>query len=123
VEPPAPGREVGLAAYADPQHHYAALLRAGAAGPEIVLRRVVDDLATETAQPWPAAGPVRIELTATPSSYRFAAKGGGIRVEIGEGSARLLSAEACEWFVGVNLVLCAFGPQGGCATFTDVEIA
>ena len=102
VEPPPPGHEVGLAAYADPQHHYAALLRMGAAGLEIILRRTADDLTSEAIQPWPATGPVRIEITATPSSYRFAAEGGGLRVEIGRGSARLLSAEACELFVGAH---------------------
>lgn len=120
---PAAGQEVGVGVYADRRHHYLALLRTGAGGREIVLRRVVDDMVSEAARPWPGEGPVRIEVTATPSSYRFVAEGDGARVVVGEGSARLLSAEACEWFVGANFALCAFGAGGGCAAFGEVEVA
>jgi hypothetical protein len=111
-----------LAVYSDARHHYLALLRKGDHGQEIILRRVVDDMICETAQPWSGHGPVRIQVLATPLSYLFVAEGSGFRAEIGQGSARLLSAEACEWFVGANFVLCAFGSRGGCATFTEVAL-
>jgi alpha-N-arabinofuranosidase len=122
VSLPEKGQEVGVGVYSDPRHHYLALLRKDDHGQEIVLRRVVDDIICETAQPWLGHEPVRIQVLSTPLSYLFVAEGSGFRAEIGQGSARLLSAEACEWFVGANFVLCAFGSPGGCATFSEVVL-
>jgi alpha-N-arabinofuranosidase len=129
---PVGGQEVGVGAYSDGRHHYLMLLRIGAGGREVVLRRVVDDLETEAVRPWPGEGPVRMEVRAAPDGYRFAVADGEARedgarddgawVEIGGGSARLLSAQACEWFVGVNFALCAFGGGGGVAAFAEVGV-
>jgi hypothetical protein len=122
VPSPGPGQEIGLGVFSDARHHYLALLRIGARGRELVLRRVVDDILHEAVQLWPGRDPVRLEVRATPTSYCFTGRRDGAEVALGEGAARLLSAEACEWFVGVNFALCAFG-SGEAATFAEVEVA
>jgi alpha-N-arabinofuranosidase len=108
-DPPA-GNEVGIAVLSDTCHHYSLALRRDGQGRVAVFRRVVDDLETETVHPLPAQGAVRFRITATPDSYAFAAEVAGAAFPAGQGRARLLSAEACEWFVGVNFAVFATGP-------------
>jgi alpha-N-arabinofuranosidase len=115
------GEEVGVAAFADVRHLYSLVIRLRDGCREAVLRRRVDDLSTETTQALPKEGPLRLEIKASSLSYRFVVLVGDERLEIGAGSARLLSAEACEWFVGVNFALLACGPGSRVQRFQNVS--
>jgi hypothetical protein len=113
--------EVGVAAFADVRHLYSLVIRRRDGCREAVLRRRVDDLSTETTQAPPDAGPLRLEIEASLSSYRFVVLIAAERLEIGAGSTRSLSAEACEWFVGVNFALVACGPGSRVLRFRNVS--
>jgi alpha-N-arabinofuranosidase len=110
IPDPPEGHAAGIAVISDPRHHYSLALLRGDGGRVARFRRVIDDLATETTHPLPPEGPVRFRIMATPEAYAFAAEVGGDTIAMGQGSARLMSAEACEWFVGVNFALFATGP-------------
>jgi alpha-N-arabinofuranosidase len=118
---PPPGTEVGIAAISDRRHHYSLALRRQDGGRVAVFRRVIDDLATETLHPLPAGGAVRAGIRATPEAHAFTVTAGGSTIPIGQGSTRLLSAEACEWFVGVNFALFATGPAPAVMRFGTPE--
>ena len=120
VPDPAPGCATGVAAYADSTHHFSLLLRREGGRRALCFRRQVDDVVTETRHPLPGEGPVEMAIHADAESYRFIVTQDGATHEIGRGRARILSAEACEWFVGVNFALLAVGPQGT-ARFTAVR--
>ncbi len=112
----------GVAVYSDRDHHYCAMFTpfSGLAGGEIRFTRTVDDLVTTTTTSVATSAP-RFVVTATPLHYIFHVVDGDIKVELGRGAARLLSAEACEWFVGANFALVAVGRAGGSARFSHVS--
>jgi alpha-N-arabinofuranosidase len=121
VPDPEEGEEVGVAAFADVRHVYRLVIRCRDGRREAVFRRGVDDLSTETTKVLPGEGQLRLEIEASPLSYCFSVRVADERVPIGEGSARLLSAEACEWFVGVNFALLACRPGSRVVRFRDVS--
>ncbi|MFI0938468.1 family 43 glycosylhydrolase [Streptomyces sp. NPDC021020] len=121
--PQAPA-EAGVAVHATPHHHYALLVRHDAQGErEVLLRRSVDDLVTEQRVPLPGSGPVRLRVQATVERYAFsAAEGDGPFRPVGQGSARLLSAETAETFTGCHFALVAVGATDRpAARFTGVR--
>lgn len=112
----------GVAVYSDPNHHYSAVFKPGVGtlSGEIRFCRTVDDLVTADVFAVETSSPHFI-VTATPTRYVFHVVDGEKRIELGQGSARLLSAEACEWFVGANFALVATGTQGGGARFSGIR--
>jgi hypothetical protein len=86
----------------------------------VLFRRQVDDLIAEEAMPMPGTGPVTIGVEARPGAYTFEVVVDGQCTIIGHGSARLLSAEAAEWFLSARFALMAIGSTGT-AAFTDVH--
>ena len=60
------------------------------------------DPATGSRTTLPDGRPLRLEFEALAPRDRSVVRVAGERLAIGETSARLLPAEACEWFVGVN---------------------
>ncbi|WP_185020843.1 glycoside hydrolase family 43 protein [Histidinibacterium lentulum] len=116
VPVPEAGGATGVAVFANAAHWYA-LRRTGGS---LVFARQVDDLAT-AAEARDPGGPLRIRIEAGPERYRFLlARPEGWEV-LGEGAARLLSAESCEWFTGVSFALLAEG-EGGAARFGEVTV-
>ncbi|WP_433892683.1 family 43 glycosylhydrolase [Streptomyces sp. CA-111067] len=115
LQDPAPaGAEAGVAVHASAHHHYALLAGTGPDGVrQAVLRRRVDDMATEQRVPLPGAGAVRLRIEADAERYTFlvAADGEEFRT-VGAGVARLLSAETAEAFVGCQFALVAVGGEG-----------
>ena len=114
----------GIAAFADAAHHYALTLEAAADGSRtIVTTRTVDDLVVREEQAAPGDGPVELRIDAHETRYRFEAVVDGAVIQLGAGAARLLSAEAAQWFVGVHWTLLAVGEPGtGAVTFADVSV-
>lgn len=111
----------GVGIYSDPTHHYCAMFTAfsGSVGGEIRFTRTVDDLVTTATTSVATSAPLFV-VTATPTHYTFHVVDGDTKIELGRGSARLLSAEACEWFVGTTFALVASGLSGGGARFSNV---
>lgn len=119
---PAEGGMTGIGVRADDRHVYSLCLSIGGSGPLLSFRRQADDLVTEDRVVWQGGLPVRLRIEAGPDSYRFfAADPAGAERQIGAGSARLLSAESCEWFTGVCFALIARAPGGGSARFASVH--
>ncbi|WP_426521411.1 hypothetical protein ACPPVQ_17245 [Diaminobutyricibacter sp. McL0618] len=67
-------------------------------------------------------GPVAFELEARPSEYTFSVVADGVRRHLATGSARLLSAEAAEWFVAAQFALLCEGPVDDAEAIFD-EVA
>jgi hypothetical protein len=110
IPDPMPGGATGIAAYADPLHSFELTLRLEAGARVLCFRRQADDLITESRHLVQTNGPVEMAIHADADAYRFVTVQNGELHEIGQGQARLLSAESCEWFVGVNFALLAFAP-------------
>lgn len=114
VPVPLAGCVTGVAVFADAAHWYG--VRRSDRG--LTFSRRVDDMAV-SAEVAGSDGPLRVRIEAGPERYRFLlARPGGWEV-VGEGAARLLSAESCEWFTGVCFALLAEG-AGGVARFGAV---
>ena len=111
----------GIGVYSDARHCYA--LTCSEEG--VVFERTVDDLTTREIVAESRAVPVaraRMRIEATAERYRFLLEeSDAAMVVVGEGSARLLSAETAERFIGVHFVLLAVGADGA-ARFTDVSV-
>jgi xylan 1,4-beta-xylosidase len=125
VSNPAVGGAIGVAVWVDATHHYSVLLTSTGGGSELEFRRVVDDLETRSSVPLPnGSGPVRLTIESGVRSYTFTADVDGRRLDLGEGAARLLSAEASEWFVNANFALLAIGSEAatGSASFCSTTI-
>ncbi len=126
VDVPGPGIAAGIAAYADPTHAYALTVSRGSSGATVVTAtRTVDDMVMETSVAVPGAGPVTLRIEGRETAYALLADAGDGPVEVTRGSARLLSAEACQWFVGVHWTLLALGATGSvefrAVTVEDLE--
>lgn len=120
VPPPPAGAATGISAVADAVHHHSLCRLSPERGGGLRLTRQVDDLRTDHDLADPADGPLRLRIEAAPERYRFfAARPDGWDL-VGQGSARLLSAESCEWFTGVRFALIAEGPSSAPARFGDV---
>jgi xylan 1,4-beta-xylosidase len=118
-----PTGRAGVAVWSDATHCYSALLVGAGEGRRIEFRRVVDDLVLESAVPLSGDGPVDLTIESSVGSYLFRADADGQSVEIGAGSARLLSAEGTEWFTAVNFALLSIGPESdGESVFDDVTV-
>jgi alpha-N-arabinofuranosidase len=118
VSVPAPlaGCSTGVAVIADAAHWYGVRRSGGG----VVFQRRVDDIAV-SAEVGGFDGPLRMRIEAGPERYRFlVARPEGWEV-VGEGVARLLSAESCEWFTGVSFAVMAEG-DGGLARFAGVTV-
>jgi alpha-N-arabinofuranosidase len=114
----------GVAVFVDRTHHYSALLAGSGAHRVVRFRRRADDLETVLDAALPGTGPVTLSIAARPDSYAFRASDGDATVDIGSGSARLLSAEAVEWFRAVHFALVHVGAEGGdAAVFEEVTAA
>ncbi|MGO4145726.1 family 43 glycosylhydrolase [Paenarthrobacter sp. YAF11_1] len=116
--------DAGIAVYANSVHFFSALVRAAETERYVSFRRVVDDIITEDQIVIPAEGNIRLSVTATGGTYTFTAKVGEASWELGSGNARLISAEAAQWFVNVNFALVAVdhGSEGGSARFSHVRV-
>lgn len=106
--------QAGIAVYADRNHYYRLLVVAGG----VVLDRVVDDLTSREFFPLDTPVPLALGIDATSADYRFRVAGH----HLGGGSARLLSAETAEAFVGVRFALIAEGDEGS-AVFTGATVS
>jgi len=117
------GAIAGIAAFADTSHYYALTLEQAADGGQVVaLTKRIDDLTTRVELP-AEAGPVQLVIDGHETAYSFGFRQGGVETDAGRGSARLLSAEVVQWFVGVHWMLLASGPTGGSVRFEDCSVA
>lgn len=114
-----PGGRAGVAVWSDASHAYSAMVSGAGDQRRIGFRRVVDDIVLETEVPLPGDAPVTFTIESSVSSYVFRAEADGGSVDVGAGSARLLSAEATEWFTAVNFALLSVGPDSGGITVFD----
>jgi hypothetical protein len=81
-------------------------------------------MATKVDTVIPAHGDIRLTVTASGGMYTFTAAVGEDTWVLGSGKARLISAEAAQWFVNVNFALVAVdeGSDDGAARFNQVLI-
>lgn len=118
------GATAGIAAFADTGHYYALTVERDAHGGRLAaLTKRVDDVTTRTEFPLAEEGPVELVIDAHETAYSFGFRQGETQTDIGRGSARLLSAEVVQWFVGVHWMLLASGPEGGSVRFEDCSVA
>ncbi|RVT83492.1 glycoside hydrolase family 43 protein [Rhodobacteraceae bacterium CCMM004] len=119
---PRDGAAVGIAAVADPAHLYALRLSVGPSGRCATFTRRVDDLETEERIALPLGLRPTLRIDADPARYAFSIldENGAVLWQ-GQGSARLLSAETCEWFTGVHFALLAEGAPGAGVRFEGVR--
>lgn len=110
----------GVAVYSSPQHHFVVLAEFKDKATEMTFTRRVDDIISVTHHTLQGEGAVKFTIEATVASYQFYAERGQESVDLGQGSARVHSAEACEWFVGANFALVAEGEAGSFANFHDI---
>jgi alpha-N-arabinofuranosidase len=114
------GSHAGVAVYTDAAHHFSALV-----GPahenswHVEFARRVDDVATRDVVHVDGL-PRTLRILATEDRYVFEIDTDRETVFVGTGRARLLSAEAAEWFVGTSFALVSVGP-GGTARFSAVR--
>ncbi|WP_328865037.1 glycoside hydrolase family 43 protein [Streptomyces sp. NBC_00341] len=114
------GASAGVAVYADAAHHYRLAVGVRAGRREAVLHRVVDDLATTEVFALPDEGPVRLDIEADGTHYRFRATVGGVGFPVGQGLARLLAAEVTQGFTGARFAVFASGTGAGEAVLERV---
>ncbi len=95
----------GVAVSTDRRHHATVLVTRTETGRRAEFTVVVDDLLSVTTTDLPDGDETRLSIEARPDAYRFVADG----VEVGRVSARLLSAEAAEWFVAAHFALVNVG--------------
>lgn len=114
----------GVAVFADSRHFYEATISQGDSDSVVVFHRVIDDLTTTERVPLKQDGPITLTITATSESYAFSySVSNGAPVAIGKGSARLLSAETAEAFVGVRFGLISVHTgEAGYAQFSRPRI-
>lgn len=105
--PAVAGSAAGIGVSSDALHQFSLLVRLDGTDRSVDLRRQADDLITRHSITLPGRGPTRLRIDATAEAYRFYADDH----PIGQGSARLLSAETAEAFVGVAFALLAVGPN------------
>ncbi|WP_426592415.1 family 43 glycosylhydrolase [Cellulomonas sp. McL0617] len=115
------GAVAGIAAFTDASHVASLTVEKVDGGRVAVLTRTVDDVTSRTHVPLPAAGEVGLRIDGHETSYAFVAVTDGSETVVGHCSARLLSAETAQWFVGVHWALLAVGDDGS-TTFADVQI-
>ena len=118
VDLPAPedGVSVGVALVADAAHHVS-LRATGRGAGTAALRRRADDLVAESTVDVPG-GLEAVTLVAGEDGYGLILHAlDGTDQRLGPYSARLLSAETCEWFTGVKFALLAEGPGASTAVF------
>ncbi|MFH5879435.1 family 43 glycosylhydrolase [Arthrobacter sp. NA-172] len=116
--------KAGIGVYTDRRHNYFVVVENQGNTRKLRFRRQADDLITEETLPFPGDGPITLEVEARPVAYSFRASSSGHHLEIGTGSARLLSAEAAEWFVATHYALVSSGTSPhGFAEFTDITIS
>ncbi|GGF37760.1 glycoside hydrolase family 43 protein [Subtercola lobariae] len=115
----------GIAAYGDENHYFSLLVSTLADGShQARFTRTLDDLTSEAVIDLGAAsGSVLFRIEATAAAYAFSIRLGdaaapGALTEVGRGTARLLSAETAETFVGVRFALVAIN-----GTATGIEPA
>jgi xylan 1,4-beta-xylosidase len=110
-----PGKSAGVACYSDATHYFSATV-SGSSPREITFTRVVDDVVTNSSMTLDNdEEAVTFTIECSETEYRFFV-GTPDRREVGRGSARLLSAETAEDFVGVRFALVALGPSGALST-------
>ena len=118
-----PDGAAGVAVFSDREHHFEALLRFAHDGSLIgEFHKVVDDFDTVASFEVPNEFPLVLSITATQNDYRFSVGTvGDAPFEVGSGRARLLSAQAAEWFVGAHFALLSRSDAGtpGHAVFTS----
>lgn len=95
----------GVAVVTDRRHHATMLVTSTATGRRAEFSVVVDDLRSVASIDLPDSNAPHLRIEARPDAYRFLADG----VEVGRISARLLSAEAAEWFVAAHFALVNIG--------------
>ena len=102
---------IGGGFWSDAQHWCAVTLRIDGGEVELVAERRVDDVSTRETRRVPREefpSIVLLHLDASTERYRVSfADSAGIQLAAVECRARLLSAEAAEWFTGVHLMLAA----------------
>ncbi|MGC3992605.1 MAG: family 43 glycosylhydrolase [Propionicimonas sp.] len=118
--PPTDGA-AGIAAYTDASHHYSVLVSGAGSTRTATVRLIVDDLTVTRTHPLPGSGELTLTIVARPDAYHFLATADGTGHDLGRGSARLLSAEAAEWFVATHFALVHVGDPGQGVTFCGVE--
>jgi alpha-N-arabinofuranosidase len=113
--PKKPTEEAGLTVRANESFRYDLAVRAtGGTGREAVLTSRLAGKSTVVARAPIGDGPVRLEVAADESSYRFAAEAGGKRAALGSLPAQALSAEEIgklgkNYFTGVYVSMYATG--------------
>lgn len=113
------GSAAGAGVRSDALHQFSLLVCLDGTDRSVELRRQADDLVTRHSITLPGSGPTRLRIDATAEAYGFYADDH----PIGQGSARLLSAETAEAFVGVAFALLAVGPETlPPATFRHVQL-
>ncbi len=118
----ADGVVAGIAAFADTSHYYALTCEKAADGSLVVaLTKRIDDLMTRT-ELSAAPGSVQLVVDGHETHYTFAFRQGEAERVVGRGSARLISAETAQWFVGVHWMLLASGPHGRSVRFEDCAV-
>ena len=118
------GATAGIAAFADVRHYYSLMVESAEdGGRQVVLTKTVDDLVGVTAVPVPAQGPLTLRIDGHETEYSFSVVSTGGTQVVGSGSARLLSAETAQWFVGVHWTLLALGPDGSQVEFSEVGVS
>ncbi|WP_429460680.1 family 43 glycosylhydrolase [Microbacterium sp. ZKA21] len=110
------GSAAGIGVVTDRRHHASAMVLGSGEAREVHFVVRVDDLISEKSTSLPGDAPVHLEIEARPGSYVLRADD----VEIGSVSARLMSAEAAEWFVAAHLALVHVGDAQ--AHFQHIEI-
>ena len=109
------GSLAGVGLYLDKRHFAYAVVESVQGRRQVRFRVSLDGLDHEQIMPLDVAGNIAFGLEARPDQYYFTVEG----EPVGEVSARLLSAEAAEWFVSAHLMLVHFGE--GEAHFDRVE--
>ena len=112
----------GVTVQTDVRHNYTLYIHHDEQGRRATLRRQADDLVAEHSTPLPSEGELTLSIEGRPTSYRFTATIDGTEFPVGEGSARLLSAEAAEWFVSASFGLLAIGTSGS-VRYRDVNVS
>lgn len=116
----ATGAAVGGGFWSDAEHWCVVTLRVEGADVEIVAERCIDDVRTRERRSVPLeslTAELLLQLDGRPDQYRVALHdSAGTELAALECRARLLSAEATEWFTGVHLMLVAADAPGSSPT-------
>ena len=120
------GGSAGIAVFSDREHHVeAVVVRSSDGSLTGTFRKVVDDFDITMPFDVPAELPLVLTIVATHQQYRFELGVPKQRTaKIGQVRARLLSAQAAEWFVGVHFALVsrADSAPAGLATFVGAGV-